>query len=297
MATRALFQRYGRLQATTPKGPRPAARIPWTRPLVTVNSADAQTHFGYRQVDMQEKPQLVQDVFDSVARSYDVMNDAMSLGMHRLWKDHFVNRLAPWDGMRLVDVAGGTGDIAFRVLRAAPQAEALVVDVNQNMLQVGERRAHAAALSSGEPSSARARPRLRFMHGDAESLPLDAEQFDAYTISFGMRNVARPERALAEAVRVLRRGGRFLMMELSAMPEDRFPLLRQAYDTYSFRVIPQLGQWIANDRAAYEYLVQSIRRFPPPAQVGAMMRDAGLQALTTEELCFGVVCIYSGWKV
>jgi len=234
------------------------------------------------------------------------MNDAMSLGVHRLWKDAFVRTLAPTPGMAVVDVAGGTGDIAFRILAALdaagggdaggggggggdaggappPTPPVRVLDVNPAMLAVGRRRAAAAAV----PPS-----RLTFAVGDAEALPLPPASVDAVTISFGMRNVSRPPAALAEAVRVLRPGGRFLMLEFARV---RHPALAAAYDAYS-AVLPGVGALVAGDAPAYRYLVESIRRFPGQDAFGGMMRAAGLQRVRVTDLTGGVVAIYSGWK-
>jgi len=256
------------------------------------------THFGSEEVPLADKARRVSGVFTSVATHYDTMNDAMSLGVHRWWKDAFVRTLAPVPGMAVVDVAGGTGDIAFRILAAldaagggggggaggaAPTPPVRVLDVNPDMLAVGRRRAAAAAV----PPS-----RLTFAVGDAEALPLPPASVDAVTISFGMRNVSRPATALAEAVRVLRPGGRFLMMEFATV---RHPALAAAYDAYS-GLLPAVGAVVAGDAPAYRYLVESIRRFPGQDAFGRMMRDAGLQRVRVTDLTGGVVAIYSGWK-
>lgn len=268
---------------------------------------ESTTHFGFREVPVSEKTRLVRDVFASVAPTYDLMNDLMSGGLHRLWKDHFVRRrLAPLPGMRCLDVAGGTGDIAARIARCAPGASVTVCDINEEMLRVGEERLRRrrrgprqhrprAGDGDGDGGEDDEQASIRFVQGDAEQLPFDDEQFDAYTISFGMRNVTRPERALAEARRVLRRGGRFLMLEFGRVEHER---LRQLYDAYAFRVIPEMGQAVANDRQSYEYLVQSIRRFADQQQFCRMMRRAGgFRHVTYENMTFGVAAIYSGYKL
>lgn len=260
------------------------------------------THFGAEEVPLHDKARRVSGVFSSVAASYDTMNDAMSLGVHRLWKDAFVRMLTPVPGMAVVDLAGGTGDIAFRVVAALDAAGASapatagaaaaptpptppvrVLDINPDMLAEGRRRAAAAAIPP---------TRATFAVGDAEALPLPDASVDALTISFGMRNVSRPAVALAEAVRVLRPGGRFLMMEFGRV---RHPLAAAAYDAYS-AVLPGVGAVVAGDAPAYRYLVESIRRFPGQEAFGGMMREAGLQRVRVTDLTGGVVAVYSGWK-
>ncbi|KAK1857769.1 hypothetical protein I4F81_000384 [Pyropia yezoensis] len=254
------------------------------------------THFGAEEVPLHDKARRVSGVFSSVAASYDTMNDAMSLGVHRLWKDAFVRMLSPVPGMAVVDLAGGTGDIAFRVVSAldaagawAPSATAAttppvrVLDINPDMLAEGVRR----AASAGIPPS-----RATFAIGNAEALPLPDASVDALTISFGMRNVSRPAVALAEAVRVLAPGGRFLMMEFGRV---RHPVAAAAYDAYS-AVLPAVGAVVAGDAPAYRYLVESIRRFPGQEAFCGMMREAGLQRVRVTDLTGGVVAVYSGWK-
>lgn len=233
----------------------------------------------------------------------------MSLGLHRVWKDYFVQKLKPVAGMQVLDAAAGTGDIAFRLWQREPNLSLTLLDPNEQMLTIAQTRARALGIRMQPPNSdAReatatwpAQPRsphgyMRFVVSAAEYLPFSEASFDAYTISFGMRNTTEPLRAMQEAYRVLRRGGRFLMMEFGRVP-DSFPLVQRLYDAYSFTMIPQLGAWIARDRDAYLYLVESIRAFPDQRKVCAMMHQVGFQEVTFEDLSFGVVSIYSGWKL
>ena len=218
-------------------------------------AARDETHFGRRTVRLDEKQGLVNDVFRSVAGRYDVMNDLMSFGLHRVWKDALVAKIRPplTRPFAHVDVAGGTGDVAMRVARAGgPLTEVTVVDLNGDMLRVAEERAARLRLSG----------RLRFVEGNAEALPLPDARFDAYTIAFGIRNVPRIEDALKEAYRVLKRGGRFLCLEFSRVD---LPVFERIYDAYSFAAIPAMGKVVTGDGAAYRYLVESIRKFPPPS--------------------------------
>jgi len=245
---------------------------------------DRTTHFGARTVPEGEKATLVQGVFSSVARRYDVMNDVMSLGIHRIWKDAMMDWLAPRDGQHLLDVAGGTGDIAFRFLKRAPGARVTVLDLTADMLVEGQKRAEAAALGD----------RLDWVCGDAMALPFPDASFDRYTISFGIRNVTRIEDALAEAYRVLRPGGRLVVLEFSRIP---VPLLQAAYDAYSFAVIPRMGQAIARDRDSYQYLVESIRRFPDQERFAGMIRDACFEQVRYRNLSMGIAVLHSGWKI
>lgn len=242
------------------------------------------THFGFRTVPEAAKAGLVRGVFTSVATRYDVMNDLMSGGVHRLWKDAMMDWLAPRGGRRLVDVAGGTGDIAFRFLRRAPGASAVVCDLTEAMLAEGRRRAEAAQLSD----------RLDWVAGDAMALPFPDASFDAFTISFGIRNVTRPAAALAEAFRVLRPGGRLMVLEFSRVAPAA---LAWAYDRYSFNVIPGLGRIVTGDRESYQYLVESIRRFPDQETFAAMIGAAGFGQVRYRNLSFGVAALHSGWKL
>jgi demethylmenaquinone methyltransferase/2-methoxy-6-polyprenyl-1,4-benzoquinol methylase len=245
---------------------------------------DKTTHFGFETIPESEKAGRVQGIFSSVASRYDLMNDLMSGGLHRLWKDALVDWLAPRPGMRGLDVAGGTGDIAFRILRRAPGAEVTVLDLTESMLVEGRRRAEALSF----------RDRLSWVAGDAMALPFPDASFDSYTISFGIRNVTRPEVALSEAFRVLRRGGRIVVLEFSKVP---VPLLEKAYDAYSFNVIPRMGHAVAGDRDSYQYLVESIRRFPDQETFLSMIRDAGFGNAGFRNLSMGVACLHSAWKI
>ncbi len=245
--------------------------------------------FGYQEVAPEHKSRLVGELFARVADRYDLMNDLMSAGLHRLWKAALIDWLAPRPGLRLLDVAGGTGDIAFRVLdraarRQGPPPEVIVCDINPSMLEVGRDRALDENRRAG----------LRFLCADAEALPLPARSVDAYTIAFGIRNVTRIERALAEAQRVLRPGGRFLCLEFS-----RFQLapLERLYDAYSFSVVPWLGEQVAGDRAAYQYLVESIRRFPDQATFAQLIERAGLGQVRVRNLSGGIAALHSAWRL
>ncbi|MBC7159512.1 MAG: class I SAM-dependent methyltransferase [Porphyrobacter sp.] len=244
-------------------------------------SSSEQVPFGYEDVDPEEKTRRVGAVFSSVASRYDVMNDAMSAGMHRLWKDRFVRRVKPRAGEQILDMAGGTGDVAFRM--AARGASVTVADINQEMLDVGIERAMARGIDT-----------LVWSRQDAAALTFPDRAFDAYTIAFGIRNVTRIEDALAEAHRVLRHGGRFFCLEFST---TTWPGFKQAYDAYSHRLVPRLGQAIAGDADSYRYLVESIRRFPPTPQFKAMIERAGFAQVSVEPILGGLVAIHSGWKL
>ncbi len=248
------------------------------------DSDDRTTHFGFQTVPEDEKAGRVHGVFTSVASRYDVMNDVMSLGVHRLWKDAMMDWLAPRPGQRLLDVAGGTGDIAFRFLGRAPSATATVLDLTESMLEAGRARAQAQDLGG----------RIDWVVGDAMALPFEDASFDVYTISFGIRNVTRPEVALQEAFRVLRPGGRLMVLEFSQIPND---LMQKAYDLYSFNVIPRMGQAIARDRDSYQYLVESIRRFPDQESFAEMIRAAGFDQVRYRNLSMGIAALHSGWKL
>lgn len=246
--------------------------------------SDETTHFGFRTVPEAEKAGMVHGVFTRVASRYDVMNDLMSGGVHRIWKDAMMDWLAPRDGQRLLDVAGGTGDIAFRFLRRAPGAQAVVFDMTQSMLDEGRKRAEAESLAD----------RLDWVAGDALALPFADNSFDVYTISFGIRNVTRIADALLEAFRVLRPGGRLMVLEFSQLPN---PAMQWAYDRYSFNVIPAMGQVVARDRESYQYLVESIRKFPDQESFAAMIRAAGFEQVKYRNLTMGVAALHSGWKI
>ena len=242
------------------------------------------THFGFEDVPETEKAGRVQGVFSSVASRYDLMNDAMSFGIHRLWKDAMMDWLAPRRGQRLLDVAGGTGDISFRFLKRAGSGHATVCDLTEPMLVAGRARAEAEEMAH----------QLDWVTGDAMKLPFPDASFDVYTISFGIRNVTRPEVALAEAYRVLRPGGRLMVLEFSQVP---VPALAWAYDLYSFNLIPAMGQVLAGDRASYQYLVESIRRFPDQETFLGMVRQAGFEMAKYRNLSMGIACLHSGWKI
>jgi demethylmenaquinone methyltransferase/2-methoxy-6-polyprenyl-1,4-benzoquinol methylase len=246
-----------------------------------------ETDFGARQVPLEDKQALVDDVFHSVARRYDLMNDVMSLGLHRAWKEALVTAVAPPRNLpfALLDVAGGTGDIAFRVIaRGGAATRATVCDINPDMLEVGRERAAARTLGDA----------VTFMEGNAEALPFADRSFDAVTIAFGIRNVPRIEQALAEAYRVLRIGGRFHCLEFSAVD---VPGLDRLYDFYSFNIIPVLGRLVAGDAESYRYLVESIRRFPSPQNFAAMMRAAGFARVSFQTMSGGIVALHSGWRL
>jgi demethylmenaquinone methyltransferase/2-methoxy-6-polyprenyl-1,4-benzoquinol methylase len=240
-----------------------------------------QVSFGYEDIPAEEKTERVGAVFSSVARKYDVMNDAMSAGMHRLWKDRFVRRVKPREGEAILDMAGGTGDIAFRLADAG--AEVTVSDINQDMLDVGIERAMKRGIDG-----------LVWSRQNAEKLAFPTRTFDAYTIAFGIRNVTHIDKALAEAFRVLRYGGRFFCLEFST---TEWPGFKEAYDAYSHRLVPRIGQAIAGDAESYRYLIESIRRFPPMREFEAMIRTAGFTQTKVEPILGGLVAIHSGWKV
>jgi demethylmenaquinone methyltransferase/2-methoxy-6-polyprenyl-1,4-benzoquinol methylase len=242
------------------------------------------THFGFQTVPETEKAGRVQGVFNSVASKYDVMNDAMSMGIHRVWKDAMMDWLAPRPGQQLLDVAGGTGDISFRFLKRAGQGHATVLDLTAPMLVEGRKRAEAEAMIDS----------LDWVVGDAMSLPFPDNTFDVYTISFGIRNVTRPQDALTEAYRVLRPGGRLMVLEFSQIPND---MMQKIYDLYSFNIIPRLGQVIAGDRDSYQYLVESIRQFPDQETFLGMVQNAGFGQAKYRNLTMGVACLHSGWKI
>ncbi|XP_017516723.3 2-methoxy-6-polyprenyl-1,4-benzoquinol methylase, mitochondrial isoform X1 [Manis javanica] len=277
-----------------------------------------ETHFGFETVPEKEKGGKVYQVFESVAKKYDVMNDMMSLGIHRIWKDLLLRKMHPFPGTQLLDVAGGTGDIAFRFLnyvQAQHQGKqkrqlraqqnlsweeiakkyqneedslggsrVVVCDINREMLKIGKQKAYAQGYKAG----------LAWVLGDAEELPFDDDKFDVYTIAFGIRNVTHIDRALQEAHRVLKRGGRFLCLEFSQVNN---PVVSRLYDLYSFQVIPVLGEVIAGDWKSYQYLVESIRQFPSQEDFKELIEDAGFEKVTYESLTSGIVAIHSGFKL
>ncbi len=243
----------------------------------------SKTHFGYKQVDEEQKQGLVRGVFDAVASRYDIMNDLMSAGLHRLWKNDMVTMLAPRPGMHILDVAGGTGDIAFRI-RERADCHVTVCDINYEMLSEGRNRAIDKNLLTG----------LDWLCGNAESVPAPDESFDAYTIAFGIRNVTHIDKALAEAYRVLKPGGRFLCLEFSHL---KHAILQKGYDAYSFAAIPKIGQWVTGDGQPYQYLIESIRQFPKQEKFAQMIREAGFANVQYKNLTQGVVAIHSGRKI
>ena len=245
---------------------------------------DKTTHFGFETVREEEKAGKVQGVFSSVASKYDIMNDVMSVGIHRIWKDAMMDWLAPRPGQRLLDVAGGTGDISFRFLKRAGQGHSTVLDITESMLVEGRKRAEAERMSDS----------LDWVVGDAMALPFEDNTFDVYTISFGIRNVTRPQEALNEAFRVLRPGGRLMVLEFSQLPN---PMMQAAYDAYSFNVIPRMGKLIANDSESYQYLVESIRNFPDQETFLGMVKAAGFENAKFRNMTLGVAALHSGWKL
>jgi demethylmenaquinone methyltransferase/2-methoxy-6-polyprenyl-1,4-benzoquinol methylase len=244
-----------------------------------------QTDFGFREVSEAEKTRLVREVFDHVAGRYDLMNDLMSGGIHRRWKAELIDRLKPRPGEILLDIAGGTGDVARRFLgRAGKAGRVVVCDINASMVAAGRDRAVDDGILDG----------ITWVVGDAETLPLRDASVDCCTISFGLRNVTRKQEALEEARRVLKPGGRFFCLEFSQV---QAPLLRRLYDLYSFAVLPRLGAVVARDRAAYQYLVESIRRFPPQAELAGMMERAGFEQVRWRSLSGGIAAIHCGWRL
>jgi len=241
----------------------------------------AKVHFGDQQVSPDEKTRRVGAVFSSVARRYDLMNDVMSGGLHRLWKDRFVARVKPRADERILDMAGGTGDVAFRLARRGTQVT--VADINPDMLEVGKERAEERHIDG-----------LAWQVENAEKLSFADRSFDAYTIAFGIRNVTDIGAALAEAYRVLVRGGRFYCLEFST---SDWPGFAQAYEAYAGKVIPRLGKAVADDEASYRYLVESIRRFPKPEAFRQLIADAGFVRTGVEPMLGGLVAIHSGWKI
>ncbi len=239
--------------------------------------------FGEKHVSPDEKTQAVRGVFDSVADNYDLMNDLMSGGIHRLWKDRLVRMIRPRGNLKYLDVAGGTGDIAFRIKKKAPDAEITICDLNQQMLDVGRDRATDKAWLDG----------FEWITGNAETLPFPDNSFDVYTIAFGLRNVTHIDTALKEAARVLKPGGRFFCLEFSHVEE---PLLAKAYDLFSFKIIPQIGEIIAKDKDSYQYLVESIRKFPKQKDLANRMKAAGLETAGFTNLSAGICAIHSGIK-
>ncbi|XP_036305320.1 2-methoxy-6-polyprenyl-1,4-benzoquinol methylase, mitochondrial isoform X1 [Pipistrellus kuhlii] len=323
-STRALWGYCGRGWSRAMRGCRlPGLRSSWPGSplgarLLSQEKRASETHFGFETVSEEEKGDKVYQVFESVAKKYDVMNDMMSLGIHRVWKDVLLWRMHPFPGTQLLDVAGGTGDIAFRFLNyiqaqhrrkqkrqlrtqqnlsweeiaqkyqneedSLNGSHVVICDINKEMLKIGKKKACAQGYKTG----------LAWVLGDAEELPFDEDKFDVYTIAFGIRNVTHMDRALQEAHRVLKPGGRFLCLEFSQVDN---PLVSKLYDLYSFQVIPVLGEVIAGNWKSYQYLVESIRKFPAQEEFKEMIEDAGFQKVTYESLSSGIVAIHSGFKL
>jgi demethylmenaquinone methyltransferase/2-methoxy-6-polyprenyl-1,4-benzoquinol methylase len=254
----------------------------------TVTAASDTTHFGFETVKLAEKQAKVDDVFHKVADRYDLMNDMMSGGLHRAWKSALLTAINPPKDRAFhhLDVAGGTGDVAFSVLEAGgPLTDVTVLDINADMLRVGRERGEKRFPDND---------RIRFVQGNAEELGLPDGHFDCYTIAFGIRNVPRIDKALTEAYRVLKRGGRFLCLEFSHVD---VPLLDKIYETYSFRVIPPMGRMVTGEAEPYQYLVESIRKFPKPQAFANMIEDAGFRRAKFTPMTGGVVALHSGWKL
>ena len=246
-----------------------------------------ESSFGFAPVDPREKQEKVNDVFHKVAKRYDLMNDLMSAGMHRVWKDAIVAWLAPpmRAGWKVLDVAGGTGDIAFKIIEASGgNSHATVLDINGSMLAVGKDRAEKRKLVDSTD----------FVEANAEALPFPDKSFDAYTIAFGIRNVPRIDMALAESFRVLKPGGRFMCLEFS---EVDMPLLDRFYDSWSFNAIPRIGKAVTGDGDSYQYLVESIRKFPNQENFAAMIRKAGFERVSYRNYSGGIAAAHSGWKL
>lgn len=271
---------------TEPSTPHPAAPGPDANPEAG--------WFGYREVAPEEKTKLVRGVFGNVADKYDLMNDLMSGGIHRLWKARFIDQIRPRAGERLLDVAGGTGDISFRFLEAGNRdseavarrgaARSVICDLSEEMVRVGRDRGIDRGLTG----------HLSHVVGNAEALPVADRSVDVYTIAFGLRNVTRIDTALAEARRVLRPGGRFFCLEFSRVV---VPVLDRLYDRYSFAVIPRLGEWVVKDRDSYQYLVESIRQFPSQEDLAERMQSAGLERVQVTNLTGGIAAIHSGRRI
>ncbi len=254
-------------------------------PAIMTEPAPDSADFGYRTVPADEKKGLVREVFDSVAGRYDLMNDLMSGGIHRLWKSALIDWLNPRPGQHLLDVAGGTGDIALRYReRLKGNGSVTVCDINESMVSVGRDRAIDRGILDG----------IDWICGDAEALPVKSGSVDFYTIAFGLRNVTHIDRALAEARRVLKPGGRFICLEFSKVV---LPILERPYELYSFEVLPRLGRLIAGDEAAYRYLAESIRRFPPQDELIERMGAAGFELAKYRNLSGGIAALHSGWRL
>ncbi len=245
------------------------------------------THFGFKEVDRDQKSNLVKNIFSNVAKKYDLMNDLMSAGTHRLWKNNMINCIDFFDNIKIIDVAGGTGDIAFRIAKKAQEKslnyQIEVVDINPQMLEVGRLRAVDMNLFS----------HLNFVENDGENLKFADESFDVFTIAFGIRNFTNIDKGLREAHRVLKKGGKFICLEFSKV-EDIF--LQKIYDTYSFKIIPKIGEFILKDHDSYQYLVESIRKFPDQKSFTKLIENAGFSRAGYQNLTFGACAIHWGFK-
>jgi len=275
----ALKSARARAKAVKPKVAKKDPRRPQT---AAAGKTKEGQWFGYEQIDPRTKTARVRQVFESVAPSYDIMNDLMSLGIHRVWKKLLVNMVAPRNSDVILDVAGGTGDISFLMHDKAPKAKITVCDINPEMLKVGKARAVDRGIIKG----------LTFLEGNAEHLPVKANSVDIYTIAFGLRNVTDIDAALRDAARVLRPGGRFFCLEFSRVSKPLQPL----YDLYSFAVLPALGKYVARDEAAYRYLAESIRQFPPQDELAVRMEKAGFVGVAYTNLTGGIVAVHTGRK-
>lgn len=257
--------------------------MPQDKVSQNTDSRDELIDFGFTQVPVDQKQDLVKGVFESVAGSYDIMNDLMSLGIHRLWKDTLIEWLAPRPGQTLVDLAGGTGDVALRFLKAGGES-VQIIDINTDMLAAGQKRDDLKAYTD----------RLTWTEGNAEALPLETSTVDRVTIAFGLRNVTDRMAALKECLRVLKPGGRFCCLEFSHVEN---PLFARIYDGWSFGMLPQIGGIVAGDKTAYQYLVESIRKFPKQDALAEMMQEAGFAQVKYRNLTGGIAAIHSGWKL
>jgi ubiquinone/menaquinone biosynthesis methyltransferase len=244
------------------------------------------TDFGFKKVASEQKESLVKGVFNSVASKYDIMNDAMSFGVHHLWKNALISMMGYKQNAKLLDVAGGTGDISFRFLKKFSDGYVTTSDINEAMLVEGRNRAINKNIVS--------KKRIEWLCGNAEQLPVPDNYYDFYTISFGIRNVTNINKALEEANRVLKPGGRFLCLEFSQVDHE---ILAKFYDFYSFNIIPKIGQLIAGDKESYQYLVESIRKFPPKEKFKSMIEQAGFSKVSYRSMTAGAVAIHSGWKI
>lgn len=244
------------------------------------------TYFGYEEIPREEKSGRVRGVFDSVASRYDVMNDAMSFGMHRVWKREFINRISPREDMKILDLAGGTGDIALGIRNRFAHSAVSVCDINLNMLHEGRNRALNKNIIG-----------LEWVCGNAESLPFANHYFHSVTMAFGIRNVTDISAALKDIYRVLKHGGQFLCLEFSPVSDVSHPLFHTLYDVYSFHVIPWMGKMLAGESASYNYLVESIRKFPPAPQFEAMIKESGFENTSHSLLAGGAVAIHTGWRL